>query len=131
MDDLAQRLADEKFLAEAATYFRNRPTDGEDRAYWANVYNAENCERIATTLAAKDVEIAAITAERDRALREKNAKLRNVLAEGRRAIGDHFAPNDCYATGPVTGDAYRDLIECPACSFIAMHDAILASTGDV
>lgn len=46
-----------------------------------------------------------------------------VLEEGRRAIGDHFAPNDCYATGPLTGDPIRDLVQCPACSFIAMYDA--------
>jgi len=37
------------FLTEAARYFRNRPTN-EDRAYWANVYNAENCEAIAKLL---------------------------------------------------------------------------------
>lgn len=49
-----------------------------------------------------------------------------VLHEGRRAIGDHFAPNDCYATGPLTGDAIRDLVQCPACSFIAAYDAIIA-----
>lgn len=35
------------FLRRAATYFENRPTDGEDRAYWSNVYNAENCRKIA------------------------------------------------------------------------------------
>ncbi len=49
-----------------------------------------------------------------------------ALHEGRRAIGDHFAPNDCYATGPVTGDAFRDLVQCPACSFIAMYDTAIA-----
>ena len=38
------------FLEEAARYFENRPTHGEDRAYWANVYNAENCRRIAERL---------------------------------------------------------------------------------
>lgn len=40
------------FLTEAARYFESRPTDGEDRAYWANVYNAENCRlsvRLITT----------------------------------------------------------------------------------
>jgi hypothetical protein len=51
--------------------------------------------------------------------------LRKVLKEGRRAIGDHFAPNDCYATGPLTGNAVRDLVECPACSFITMYDAAM------
>lgn len=49
-----------------------------------------------------------------------------ALHEGRRAIGDHHAPNDCYATGPLTGDEYRDLVQCPACSFIAMYDAAIA-----
>ena len=50
-------------------------------------------------------------------------QLRNVLAAGRRAIGDHFAPHDCYATGPMTGDIISDFVQCPACTFIAMHDA--------
>lgn len=52
-----------------------------------------------------------------------------VLTEGRRAIGDHHAPDDCYATGPLTGNQYRDLVECPACSFIAKYDAIIAKAA--
>lgn len=57
-------------------------------------------------------------------------ELLEALHEGRRAIGDHFAPNDCYATGPLTGDPIRDLVQCPACSFIAMYDAAIAkATG--
>lgn len=38
------------FLNETARYFENRPTEGEDRAYWANVFNAENCRKIAQIL---------------------------------------------------------------------------------
>lgn len=38
------------FLEEAARYFENRPTGEEDRAHWSNVYNAENCRRIAKRL---------------------------------------------------------------------------------
>lgn len=53
-------------------------------------------------------------------------ELLEVLHEGRRAIGDHYAPSDCYATGPLTGDEFRDLVQCPACSFIAMYDAVIA-----
>lgn len=34
------------FLEDVEKYFLNRPTNGEDRAYWANVYNAENCRNI-------------------------------------------------------------------------------------
>ena len=52
-----------------------------------------------------------------------------VLKEGRRAIGDHWAPNDCYATGPITGDSYRDLVQCPACSFIGMYEAVMTKIG--
>jgi hypothetical protein len=48
------------------------------------------------------------------------------LDEGRRAIGDHNAQADCYATGPLTGDPFRDLVQCPACSFISMYDAVKA-----
>lgn len=41
---------DSKFLLEAARYFESRPTNGEDKAHWSNVYNAENCRRIAASL---------------------------------------------------------------------------------
>ena len=69
----------------------------------------------------------------DGGLQEANARLiasapdlLEALREARRAIGEHSAPNDCYATGPLTGNAHRDLVECPACRFIAMHDAAIA-----
>lgn len=61
------------------------------------------------------------------ALAAENATLRESLEEGRRAIGDHSAPNDCYATGPLTGDPIRDLVECPACSFIAKYERARAA----
>jgi len=63
-----------------------------------------------------------------RAQQERIDALEAVVREGRRAIGEHWAPNDCYATGPMTGDAIHDLVQCPACSFIALHDATL--TGE-
>ena len=59
------------------------------------------------------------------------ARLVEALEEGRRAIGEHCAPHDCYATGPITGDAFRDLVQCPACSFIVSHDAALAAAKAV
>ncbi len=43
------------FLLEAAGYFERRPTNGEDRAHWSNVYNAENCRKIALMLADRPV----------------------------------------------------------------------------
>lgn len=54
-------------------------------------------------------------------------KVMDALHEGRRAVGNHVAPGDCYATGPLTGNDYRDLIECPACSFIAKYDEAIAA----
>lgn len=63
-------------------------------------------------------------AEVERLAKDRDALL-GALREGRRAIGNHDAPGDCYATGPLTGDAIRDLVECPACSFIAAHDAAI------
>ena len=38
------------FLESAARYFEGRPTNGEDAAHWANVYNAKNCREIAAIL---------------------------------------------------------------------------------
>jgi hypothetical protein len=35
------------FLQEAARYFEKRDTGGEDKAHWSNVYNADNCRKIA------------------------------------------------------------------------------------
>ena len=40
----------QKFLHNAAKYFENRPTDGEDTAHWANTYNAEKCRKIAAEI---------------------------------------------------------------------------------
>ena len=62
---------------------------------------------------------------------QMNQELLEALEEGRRAIGEHFAPNDCYATGPMTGDEFRDLVQCPACSFITMYDDAIAKTEGV
>jgi N12 class adenine-specific DNA methylase len=49
-----------------------------------------------------------------------------ALKIGRRAIGEHHKPTDCYATGPVTGNHFADLVQCPACLFIQMYDDTIA-----
>ena len=64
--------------------------------------------------------------ERITALEAEVKRLRELVEAGRLAIGDHFAPNDCYATGPLTGNSYRDLVVCPACSFLTDYDAMKA-----
>lgn len=60
-------------------------------------------------------------------LQKELAAVRKALHEGKRAIGMHSAPDDCYATGPLTGNDYLDLVQCPACTFLALVDAALAS----
>lgn len=41
---------DARFLDDAAKHFDGLPDGGEDRACWANRYNAENCRRIAAAI---------------------------------------------------------------------------------
>ena len=57
------------FLKMAAVYFLDRPTGGEDKAHWANVFNAENCTKIAETLEAQANRIAELERERDEAVK--------------------------------------------------------------
>jgi hypothetical protein len=60
-----QRFADEiAWLLEAARYFASRSTGGEDRAHWANVYNAENANKAAAL-------IERLSAEREGVVRER------------------------------------------------------------
>ena len=50
---LGNKMTPEKaieFLNEAAIYFKNRDTGGEDKAYWANIINAECCLAIASLI---------------------------------------------------------------------------------
>lgn len=38
------------WLREAAKYFLKRPTNGEDQAHWANVYNSQIANALADRL---------------------------------------------------------------------------------
>lgn len=42
-----------------------------------------------------------------------------LIEAATRANGEHSAPHDCYATGPLTGDRFRDLVSCPGCELAA------------
>lgn len=48
-------------------------------------------------------------------------KLEKLVQAADRAVGVHNAPSECYATGPMTGDPIADLVECPACTYLAMR----------
>lgn len=39
-----------EWLNETAIYFENRPTHGEDKAHWSNVYNADSARKISKLL---------------------------------------------------------------------------------
>jgi len=70
-----------------------------------------------------DSQIAELRASGDTGNVENLLEVREAFAAlieaAARANGDHHAPHDCYATGPLTGDPYRDLVECPGCVLAA------------
>jgi len=41
----------------------------------------------------------------------------------------HIAPEQCYATGPKTGNEYHDLARCPGCQADASFRALIKSIG--
>lgn len=43
-----------EFLVECSTYFGNLPDNGEDRTFWANAFNSDNCKKIARHLENND-----------------------------------------------------------------------------
>lgn len=63
-------------------------------------------------------------------LADENYQLRAMVAEleklkqaAIRVVGEHSSPNDCYATGPLTGDPFADFVECPSCTFLKLLEA--------
>lgn len=46
-----------KWLDDLALYFERRDTHGEDKAFWANVYNAESVRKIKAALSAAEARI--------------------------------------------------------------------------
>jgi hypothetical protein len=104
-----------------------KPTPGPWR-YWPCVERSAKNDYVQIAAGAQEVaqvRIRSVT-EADLRLMVAAPDLLGALKEARRAIGDHYAPNDCYATGPITGDPFRDLVQCPACSAIAMYDEVIA-----
>lgn len=52
-------------------------------------------------------------------LRAARAAVAELIEAAERSNGDHTAPHDCYATGPLTGDPIRDFVACPGCELSA------------
>ncbi|MEF3068010.1 hypothetical protein [Pandoraea apista] len=61
-------------------------------------------------------------------------ELSDLVKEARKAMAEyledhpHSAPHDCYATGPVTGNAVHDLVRCPGC---CAHDAFTSLVAKI
>lgn len=51
-----------------------------------------------------------------RELIEARAAVAELIKAATRANGEHSAPDDCYATGPLTGNPIADLVACPGCA---------------
>lgn len=69
--------------------------------------------------------LAAADAIIKRLKRERDALLAACVLS--RTALDHLVPEDCWATGPVTGDLVQDLIVCPGCQAIATIDTAIAA----
>lgn len=52
-------------------------------------------------------------------MRQARAAVAALIEAAMRANGDHTAPHDCYATGPVTGNPIADFVSCPGCELAA------------
>lgn len=92
------------FQREAARYFEGRNTGGEDRAHWANVFNAENCRKTADKLEAlhRDnrnlvqhcagrLEAAQMWQARALAAESRLAAMAPVVEAARAAVADYAA----------------------------------------
>lgn len=55
------------------------------------------------------------------------AAVADLVAAAKLVNADHSAPHDCYATGPLTGDPFLDLVRCPGCELAAA----IAAMGEV
>lgn len=49
------------------------------------------------------------------AIEQADDAVARLVEAATRANSHHTAPHDCYATGPLTGNPVRDLVECPGC----------------
>lgn len=106
------RIGDEFYSAATVAELRAEV----ERLRGINSSLVDKCNRLNLSGAQSD--------QRADAAERRVGELEKLMAAARRAIGDHHAPNDCYATGPLTGDAFLDIVQCPACAFLEQHEAL-------
>lgn len=112
---------------EHQAYWRPDAAGYTRRASAAGIYTRAEAERLTGHCGPeKRIEIEPVPALRgtqETAPATRNdllELLRETRAQLDRVIGWHTAPGDCYATGPLTGDAFTDLVSCPSCEGLAL-----------
>lgn len=108
--DKSARLAAEAAEAIEKVYGWLREPDWAEE--W-NIYNWATRRPVAEVRAAQAL-AAALQDANAEVVRLREA-LRRVIEAAERSQGDHFAPDDCFATGPSTGNPWADLVACPGC----------------
>lgn len=116
--------APERIFLQVAddAYYSEDPFPAEEEVTWC----ADSVMELEVSYVREDLHAATVAELRAKAdaAERRVGELEELMAAARRAIGDHHAPNDCYATGPLTGDEFLDLAQCPACAFLEHHEAI-------
>ena len=78
--------------------------------------------RVAAAMKAIHADRESGRGHRERELREAEAvrtAVAELIAAAEMVKGEHNAPSDCYAAGPLTGDPHIDLVACLHCRLIA------------
>jgi len=111
-----RRLAIEAGFNPAEKYMKHyRGTISDLERFAAAIYEAgAKSERAAR--AEREGRLHALWSKDTALLATERAVADRLLEALKRVIGSHFAPNDCYATGPLTGNYHRDFVECPSCT---------------
>ncbi len=81
---------------------------------WQEIAKDRQARDAASTKRAEAAESALSAANTRIAALEEG--LRRVIEAAERSQGDHIAPDDCFATGPLTGNPIADLVACPGCT---------------
>ena len=63
-------------------------------------------------------------------LKELLGEVREVLEFAKVGLF-HYVPEDCWSTGPLTGNPIDDLIACPGCRSLALIDVLLAKLTEM
>lgn len=111
------------FLEEAARYFENRPTNGEDRAHWANVQNAENCRKVAAHVATLTAKLEAERAKSGVVTEDMVTAALNARVPGGAEVWNWLPQADAWTPHQTARDVIRAALEVALTRETARADA--------